>query len=515
MTAAATPGRRVARHTGWLLAAHLVFGAMLLAQAVMVTRALGRESFGVFILVVSVVLTVAQMLDWRIWEPITKYLPEFRAANRSDRAAGVFQLGCMLETASALVAVAIIVVSAPLAASIFLKDAEAASLIRFFGPAALLLVPVNPMSALLRLADRPGQLALQRVVTGAVQTGGTAVVVITGPSLGGFLGVQLVGLGVGAAMLLVMGVAAARSLDVRWWRRGGIAALRGRRREIIRFCLLTNLSGCSRVFTGRVDNLVLALFATPAAVGLYDLARSITGHIRELAGPLQMSAFPEMARLAAEGAHEKLLQLERQITIALAAAVVPVCVVGTVAAPVLVPLLFGAAFEGAVPLFQILIWHLLWLPVVWIPGDLLVRGRPGTLTALTWIDAAFFIGLLFVLVPTFGPTGAACAGTARYLVFIGMSVAVWRRLGTVLSAPYGPSGTCLSAPYGPSGRHSLSHDPPNSSGGSERTCKDKRAAVGGTADGAVATSPVVRRPTTGELATARSAVPPRHRRPPS
>jgi O-antigen/teichoic acid export membrane protein len=432
VSATATPGRRVARHTGWLLGAHLVFGVMLLAQAVMVTRALGRESFGVFVLVASCVLTIGQMLDWRIWEPITKYLPEFRAMNRPDRAAGIFQLGCLLETASALVAVGIVVVSAPLAARLFIKDGEAARLILFFAPAVLLLVPVNPMSALLRLADRPGRLALQRVVTGAVQTGCTAVVLFRGPSLAGFLGAQLIGLAVGAAMLLVMGVGAARALDVPWWKRGGLAALRGRRREIIRFCLMTNLSGCSRVLTGRLDNLVLALFATPAAVGLYDIARSLTNHLRELAGPLQMSVFPEMARLAAEGAHQKLRQLERQITITLAAAVVPVCVVGTVAAPMLIPLLFGDAFEGAVLLFQILIWHLLWLPVVWIPGDLLVRGRAATVTGLNWLDAVFFVGLLLLLVPSFGAVGAACAGTTRYLVFIVLSVVVWRRLGRAM-----------------------------------------------------------------------------------
>ncbi len=429
MSAGSTPGRRVVRHTGWLLAAHLVIGAMLLAQVIMVTRALGRESFGVFVLVASCVLTVAQMLDWRIWEPITKYLPEFRAADRPDRAAGVFQLGFMLETASALVAVGIVVVLAPLAASLFIKDAEAASLIRLFAPAALLLVPVNPMSALLRLADRPGRLAGQRVVTAAVQTGGTAAVFLTAPTLAAFLVVQLAGLAVGAAMLLVMGTAAARALGVPLLRRGALAALRGRRREIVRFCLMTNLSGCSRVLTGRLDNLVLSLFATPGAVGLYDLARSLTAQIRDLVGPLQMSFFPEMARLAAEGAHETLRRLQRQITIALAAATVPLCIVGTAAAPLLVPLIFGPAFEGATVLFQILIWHLLWLPVVWIPSDLLVRGRVGTQTALTWIDAALYVVLLVVLVPAFGAVGAASAGTARYLAFIVLSVAVWRRLG--------------------------------------------------------------------------------------
>jgi len=428
VSAVATPGRRIVRHTGWLLAAHLVIGAMLLAQAIMVTRALGPESFGVFVLVAACVLTVAQMLDWRIWEPITKYLPEFRASNRPDRAAGVFQLGCMLETASALVAVAVIVVLAPLAASVFIKDPEAARLIRLFSPAALLLVPVNPMSALLRLADRPGRLALQRVVTAAVQTGGTLAVVLAGPTLSGFLVVQLAGLAVGAAMLLVLGVGAARSMDVALLHRGALASLRGRRREILRFCLMTNLSGCSRVLTGRVDNLVLSLFATPGAVGLYDLARSLAAQIRDMAGPLQMSFFPEMARLAAEGAHETLRRLQRQITIALAVVTVPLCIVGTVAAPVLVPLIFGTEFEGAAVLFQILVWHLLWLPVLWIPSDLLVRGRAGTLTALTWIDAALYMVALIVLVPRFGAVGAACAGTARYLVFIVLSVAVWRRL---------------------------------------------------------------------------------------
>ena len=230
-------------------------------------------------------------------------------------------------------------------------------------------------------------------------------------------------------MLRVMGGGAGGALGVRWWRRGGVAALGGRRGEIVRFCVMTNLSGCSRVFTGRVDNLVLALFATPGAVGLYDLARSLSAQVRELAGPLQMSVFPEMARLAAEGAHEALRRLQRQITIVLAAAVVPVCVVGTVAAPLFVPLLFGPAFEGAVILFQILIWHLLWLPTAWILPSLLFLLRAGTLTALLWLEALLFSVLLIALVPRFGALGAACAWTARQLIWMGITLDALRRLG--------------------------------------------------------------------------------------
>ncbi len=423
---ASSPGRRVARHTGWQLAAHLAVTAMLFVQAALVTRALGSAGFGELVLAMCWVLIVAQLLDWRSWEPITRYLPEFRSAGRPDRAAGVLQLGALLELGSGMLAMVIILATAPLAAAWLLKDPAAAGLIVLFAPAAILMVPVNPGSALLRLADRPGRLSAQRVASGAVQTAGTAIVCAAGPTLEALLLVQLAGLAVGAALLGAMGASAARALGVPAWRAGALASLAGRRREVLRFFLLTNLTGCSRVVTGRADTLILGLLATPAAVGLYDVAKQVTAQLRELAGPLQMSVFPEMSRLAAEGEHDALRRLQRQVTVTLLALTVPVCIAVTVAAPWLVPMAFGDAFAGSVPLVQILVWHLLWLPTLWVPGSLLVLGRAGTLTALQWIDALIFVVLLAALVVPLGPVGAACVVTFRYLAWIGVNAALWR-----------------------------------------------------------------------------------------
>ena len=69
---------------------------------------------------------------------------------------------------------------------------------------------------------------------------------------------------------------------------------------------------------------------------------------------------------------------------------------------------------------------------------------------------------------------------------LGLRAALAIRQPSDLSAPYGPPGTSCSAPYGPPGRHSLSYDPPNSSGGSERTGKDKRATQSLPVQGALA-----------------------------
>jgi O-antigen/teichoic acid export membrane protein len=79
-------------------------------------------------------------------------------------------------------------------------------------------------------------------------------------------------------------------------------------------------------------------------------------------------------------------------------------------------------------LVQILLWHLLWLPAIWIPSDLLVAGRVGTLTAMSWATSVVYVALLAILVPTAGAVGAAAATTAYYLLYLAVSVGVFRRV---------------------------------------------------------------------------------------
>ena len=425
-------GRRVARHAGWMLSTQVLAAAMRVAQAVMVTRALGSDDFGVLVLAVTWTLTVGQLLDSRIWEPVIKFVPQFRAQRRFDQASGVVQFCCIIEIVSALAAVAVVLLTAPLVATILLKDAASGpGLVRLASVMVVLLIPVNPVTALLRLADRPAWIAGHQLIVGLVQTAATASVWLTAPSLVGFLAAQVLGLAIGGAFMLVAGAFACRRLGLDLLRLDRLATLRGHFREILRFCVMTNLTGCSRVLTSRADRLVLGLLATPAAVGVYDVARTIAAQLNDLVASLQMALFPEMSMLAAEGEHARLKRLQRQVSIVIAAIVVPGCVATMFAAPWVLPWIFGQEFAGSAGLLQILVWQLLWLPVVWIPGYLLVIGRAGTLTALTWFDAALFMAMLAVLVPALGATGAAWAMTARSIVWIGLMVLTLRRIGHV------------------------------------------------------------------------------------
>jgi stage V sporulation protein B len=420
--------QRVLRNSGWLLGAELVSGVLLFAQAVMITRALGVEGYGVLALVTALVLAVVYLFDSRTWETIIKFVPQHRVEGHSDRATATVQLCYLIEIASGVGSVLVLLVGAELAARVFIKDPVSANLVRLYAVIALIRIPQEPTGALLRLAGRFDWLSYQTVVIALVNTVGTALVWWTGATVGRMLGVQLAGAAVGSVILLAMGRRVALEKDLPFWRRSSLRSLRGRYRELLRFALLSNLTGTSRILSAHADVLVLGFFGTPAAVGVYDLAKKLVKQAAKLSNPLYASVFPEISRLISERKHAEVRRLQRQLTRALLALVIPACAVVAVAAPWLVLLVFGDEFEPAGPLLQILIWQFLWLPLIWLPGFLLSVGRPGVLTSLTWTGALIHLALVFALVPGLGAPGAAIATTAHQLLWVALATGIFLHL---------------------------------------------------------------------------------------
>ncbi|AEE47153.1 flippase [Cellulomonas fimi] len=103
------------------------------------------------------------------------------------------------------------------------------------------------------------------------------------------------------------------------------------------------------------------------------------------------------------------------------------------------PLLFGAEFGPAVPIA----WLLLVAVVVSTPGSiagagLSARGRPGLRSIALVIACVLNIGLLVLLVPTYGAMGAAWATLLGYVVSSGLNQLFLRRLfGVSMLSFYG------------------------------------------------------------------------------
>jgi O-antigen/teichoic acid export membrane protein len=178
------------------------------------------------------------------------------------------------------------------------------------------------------------------------------------------------------------------------------------------------------VLNADLDQLVLSQTVSSADLGRYAIAVSLTLLPLPIVAAIGNVTFPWLAAQAhLTDATRRLLRVAVLASAGLASAMlVPLAV----AASWTVPLVFGSAYRGAVPLVWILTPGSVFLACGQVVGDLL-RGRnqPGVVALAQGLAAVFTVALLLALLPVVGVYGAAIASTVSYGVAL---AAMLRRL---------------------------------------------------------------------------------------
>jgi O-antigen/teichoic acid export membrane protein len=163
----------------------------------------------------------------------------------------------------------------------------------------------------------------------------------------------------------------------------------------------------------RLDQLVLSVTVPPADLGRYAIAVSLTWLPLSAVSAIGYVAFP---RLASEReVTDATRRLQRLAILGSAGLTLAMLVPLGVTAPWLVPLVFGPAYRGAVPLIWILIPGGVFLNSGQVIGNLL-RGRshPAVVAWAQGLAVFFTVVLLFALLPFLGVYAAAIASTISY-----------------------------------------------------------------------------------------------------
>jgi O-antigen/teichoic acid export membrane protein len=179
----------------------------------------------------------------------------------------------------------------------------------------------------------------------------------------------------------------------------------------------------------QLDQLVLSQAVAPAVLGRYAVAVSCTLLPIPLVSAIGNVAFPRLAsRHDADGLARRMQWLGILGSgCAAAAALVPLAL----AAPWIIPRVFGPGYAGAVPLIWILAPAGVFLACNQVTGDILRgRKRPLAVARAQGLAAVFTVILLMVLVPVAGVYGAAIASTVAYGVALAMMVLSLRRLSS-------------------------------------------------------------------------------------
>jgi O-antigen/teichoic acid export membrane protein len=181
-----------------------------------------------------------------------------------------------------------------------------------------------------------------------------------------------------------------------------------RLRSMLRFGIKGLLGWTSPVETFRLDQAVVGLFLTPAALGLYVVGLAFANLPRFIAQSIGYIAYPRIAGRRGDEAWKELWQFFWLASGASALVVLAL----ELGVSWLVPVFFGEEFSGAVPLTRILLIGALFLSARRVLTDgAQGLGRPGLGTIAEVSSWVFLLPALGIFTPLWHARGVALALT--------------------------------------------------------------------------------------------------------
>ena len=174
-----------------------------------------------------------------------------------------------------------------------------------------------------------------------------------------------------------------------------------------------------------LDQLVLSQIVPAIDLGRYAIAVSITLVPVPLVSAIGNVAFPRLAARRVATSR----RLQRTAIWASAGVATAILLPVAAAAYWMIPLVFGPAYRGAVPLLWLLVPGAVFLACGQVAGDLLRGlGKPGLVATAQGLAAVFTVALLVALVPLAGVAAAAIASTTAYGVALAVMIRSLRQL---------------------------------------------------------------------------------------
>jgi O-antigen/teichoic acid export membrane protein len=183
-------------------------------------------------------------------------------------------------------------------------------------------------------------------------------------------------------------------------------------KDCLRFGLKAWVGSLADNLNFRVDQILVALIASEAVLGIYAVAVNAFEIFLYLPAGAATALLPLIAGSPPAMRAERTLHAFRSVALATTASLGFAALVG----PVLLPLVFGSAFEGSVQPFLLLLPGALGALLLAIFTNALVASSaPGLSSVGPVVSLVVGLALDFALIPSFGASGAAAAASAAFI----------------------------------------------------------------------------------------------------
>ncbi len=182
-------------------------------------------------------------------------------------------------------------------------------------------------------------------------------------------------------------------------------------RRTLRYGLPAWAGSFATFLNARVDQVIMGLIASEAALGIYAVSVNASEVALYLPGVVGLVLVPVIARSPIAERVETTLRVFRVLLLFTIATIV----VGYACTPLL-PIIFGSDYEPSVtPYLLLLPGGIGYTALVVFSGSLLASSSPGRSSIGPVIALVVGISLDFALIPPYGATGASIAASAAFL----------------------------------------------------------------------------------------------------
>jgi O-antigen/teichoic acid export membrane protein len=195
-------------------------------------------------------------------------------------------------------------------------------------------------------------------------------------------------------------------------------------RRSVRFGLRAWPGTVSSVLNVRFDQILMGLISTEAALGIYAVAVNASELLLYLPTVIAMTLLPRIAREDPAAGVERALPAFRAAVLFGAVSIAVAAAVG----PLLLPLIFGDAFQPSVSPFLLMLPAVIGYSAMSIfTNALLASSSPGLSSLGPIVSLAVGTALDFALIPAHGASGAAVATTVAFAAAGVTSLLLYRR----------------------------------------------------------------------------------------
>jgi O-antigen/teichoic acid export membrane protein len=409
--------RRLFINAGKLLSANAIAAVLGLIATVLTARVLGPQDYGVLALVLVYELTIGKLVTFNAWQAIIKFGSE--ALHAEDRLAlrQLIKFGFTLDVASAIVGTALAMALAGPVIGLLGWDPSVRPLMVLYSVLILFSLSGTPIGVL-RLFDRFDLLSYTAILSAVVRLAGVIWCLVASRAIHSFVLIYLITGIIGQLYQVFASLWVLKKKNVSGVLRQPIRGIRRRFPGIVDYVWTTNFNSTIRMMSREADELIIAALTTPAALGLFKVAKQFSQILPRLLDPLYQSIYPELTRLWAADCRRTFVSLIKRSTLIVGSAAIVGWLVFIVLGQWLIAWTVGPAYSQA---YLVTVIYLLALVIALcafaLQPAMLAVGMPRHSFKAQVAATVLYFGLLFPAVRAFAIAGASLAYVVYYVLW--------------------------------------------------------------------------------------------------